>query len=115
MKKAIPVELTLSISAMIIAIASIAISIWEGIIMRNHYHLSIQPQLNYSFEASYNHNDTHMAYYEIKNNGLGPAVITDIKYFIDKKIVDIDYATESSSNIVFDVSCLSVIKLGFAT
>jgi len=31
MNKAVPVELTLSISAMIIAVASITISIWEGV------------------------------------------------------------------------------------
>jgi len=46
MKKTLPVELTLSISAMIIAISSIVISLWEGITMRNHYHLSIQPRLD---------------------------------------------------------------------
>ena len=82
-KKAIPVELTLSISAMIIAIASIAVSIWEGYTMRKHYHLSISPQLDYSFFSSYNE-----AGFIISNKGLGPAIITSRHVYLDGVKID---------------------------
>ena len=89
MKKTLPVELTLSISAMIIAIASISISIWEGSTMRKHYHLSVMPHLNYSFSV-YDSSSTNnaSAYFEIHNNGLGPAVIISREYFVDGEKID---------------------------
>ena len=86
MKKTLRVELTLSISAMIVAIASITISLWEGNTMRKHYHLSVMPRLNNSFsvdDSSSTNNAT--AYFNISNNGLGPAVVTSIEYFVDGK------------------------------
>ena len=104
MKKTLPVELTLSISAMIIAISSIAISIWEGITMRNHYHLSIQPRLDYFFDIEGFPDDDKTnfstAVYKVKNNGLGPAVITNIEYFIDEK--KIDTGSDENKDIIFD-------------
>ena len=104
MKKTLPVELTLSISAMIIAISSIGISIWEGITMRNHYHLSVQPHLNYFFDIEEFPDDDETnfstAVYKIKNNGLGPAVITNIEYFIDEK--KIDTGSDENKDIIFD-------------
>ena len=88
MNKAVPVELTLSISAMIIAVASITISIWEGSTMRKHYHLSVMPRLNNSFTVNDSSSTNNAsAIFTINNNGLGPAVITNIDYFIDGKII----------------------------
>ena len=83
MKKAIPVELTLSISAMIIAIASIAVSVWEGYTMRQHYHLSISPKLDWSFSSTMN-----QAGFVIANKGLGPAIITSRHIYIDGENID---------------------------
>ena len=88
MKKTIPVELTLSISAMIIAIASITISIWESSTMRKHYHLSVMPRLNNSFSVDDSSSSNASAYFEIRNNGLGPAVIISREYFLDGKKID---------------------------
>ena len=88
MKKALPVELTLSVSAMIIAIASITISIWEGNTMRKHYHLSVMPRLNNSFSVDDSSSSNASAYFEIRNNGLGPAVIISREYFVDGKKID---------------------------
>ena len=89
MKKALPVELTLSISAMIIAIASISISIWEGSTMRKHYHLAVMPRLNNSFSVD-DSSSTHdaSAVFQISNNGLGPAVIISREYFVDGNKID---------------------------
>ena len=89
MNKALPVELTLSISAMIIAIASITISVWEGSTMRKHYHLSVMPRLNNSFlikDSSSTNNAS--AIFTINNNGLGPAVILSREYFVDGNKID---------------------------
>ena len=88
MKKSLPVELTLSISAMIIAITSIAVSLWEGKTMRNHYHLSVMPRLNNSFSVDDSSSTNATAYFSISNNGLGPAVIISREYFVDGKKID---------------------------
>ena len=88
MKNALPVELTLSISAMIIAIASITISVWEGSIMRKHYHLSVMPRLNNSFEVEDSSVTNASAYFEIDNNGLGPGIIISRDYFVDGEKID---------------------------
>ena len=89
MKKAVPVELTLSISAMIIAIASITISIWEGSTMRKHYHLSVMPRLNDAFTVDDSSSTKNAsAFFNIKNNGLGPAVILSREYFVDGNKID---------------------------
>ena len=83
MKKAVPIELTLSISAMIIAIASITVSIWEGYTMREHYHLSLSPRLDWVFSSSPND-----AGYVISNKGLGPAIVTSRHIYIDGEKID---------------------------
>ena len=89
MNKALPVELTLSISAMIIAIASITISIWEGSIMRKHYHLAVMPHLNDAFTVDDSSSTKNAsAFFNIKNNGLGPAVILSREYFVDGNKID---------------------------
>ena len=76
-------EAILSISAIIIAIVSIFISIWEGSLMREHYHLSVVPRLEYSYSI---HNKT--VGFVLKNKGLGPAIITSVDYYMDEKILD---------------------------
>ena len=89
MKKTLRVELTLSISAMIVAIASITISIWEGSTMRKHYHLSVMPRLNNSFSVDDSSSSSKArAIFEIRNNGLGPAVIISREYFVDGEKID---------------------------
>ena len=89
MNKALPVELTLSISAMIIAVASITISIWEGSTMRKHYHLSVMPRLNDTFSVDDSSSTNNAsAFFSINNNGLGPAEIISRDYFVDGNKID---------------------------
>ena len=76
-------ETIISTSAIIIALASICISIWESSIMREHYHLSVRPRLDYTFTVSENN-----AGFLIRNKGLGPAIIKTRDYYIDGKILD---------------------------
>ena len=81
MKKSL--ETILSSSAIIIALASICISIWESKMMREHYHLSVRPQLEYSFSLE----DSSAIFY-LYNNGIGPAIITSRDYFVDGQYID---------------------------
>jgi len=98
MKKSLSSELLISISAIIIALTSIVVSVWEGNSMRNHYQLSVQPRLNYSFESEIFPDDDEYnfssALFKIKNNGLGPAIIMSIEYFIDGEIIDTNECSE---------------------
>jgi hypothetical protein len=68
----------LSVSAIIIAIASIFVAIWQGIETRKHYRLSVRPKLQITFNV-----DKEKFGYIILNNGLGPATISGKKIFID--------------------------------
>jgi hypothetical protein len=78
MKKVFSSDKVLSISAIIIALASIFISVWEGFEIRKHNRLSVRPKL----EISYNVAQDNFGYV-LTNNGLGPAIIMEKKLFID--------------------------------
>lgn len=60
----------LSISAIVIAIASIVISTWQGIENRNHNRLTVMPKLGISLTVNEN-----LFRISVKNNGLGPAIL----------------------------------------
>ncbi|HGY56613.1 MAG TPA: hypothetical protein ENK44_12965 [Caldithrix abyssi] len=70
----------LSLSAIVIAIVSISVAVWEGLETRKHNRLSVRPKL----EIYYSTNKSKFGYVVV-NNGLGPAVITGKKIFIDGK------------------------------
>jgi hypothetical protein len=70
----------ISFSAMAVALASIVISIWQGIETRQHYRLSVRPRL----EIIYQVNDQGFGFVLV-NNGLGPALITSRTIYIDDK------------------------------
>ena len=79
-KRKISSDTVVSLSAIIIAIASIVVTIWQGIENRNHNRLSVRPKLEINFQLTKDNFG-----YILKNNGLGPAVITDKKLFVDGK------------------------------
>jgi hypothetical protein len=81
MKKS--VETILSISAIVIALASICITFWESSIMREHYHLSVKPKIDYSYVF----NGTNAGFI-LKNRGLGPAIVVSKDYYIDGEKID---------------------------
>ncbi|MBN1969777.1 MAG: hypothetical protein JXR48_13480 [Candidatus Delongbacteria bacterium] len=70
----------ISYSAIVIALASIIISIWQGIETRNHNRLSVTPRLNITYHAKSNE-----IKFKVKNNGLGPALIRDCTISFDGK------------------------------
>jgi hypothetical protein len=80
MKQIFSSEKIISISAIIIALASIFIAVWEGIEIRNHNRLSVRPKIEIFFSP--NSDQTEMSWVLI-NNGIGPGIITSSKIFID--------------------------------
>jgi hypothetical protein len=69
-----------SLSAIIIALASLAVTIWQGIITRNHNILSVKPIpdiLTSNFE--------NRIAVTLENNGTGPLIIKTFKAIIDNK------------------------------
>jgi len=76
----------LSISAIIIAIVSIFIGIWQGSETRKHNRLSVQPRL--SIQHSLNYADQSLSLILI-NKGLGPAILETIKYEYESKFYEI--------------------------
>ena len=65
-------ERTLSISAIVIALCALAVSIWQGHLARVHNEMSVQPRLNIA--ASLN-STNGVAEINLTNAGLGPAII----------------------------------------
>jgi len=69
-EKRFSADILISISAVIIAVISIAIGVWQGIETRRHYRLSVQPRLDLYYSQDYVNKTVQ---YLIRNNGLGPA------------------------------------------
>ena len=81
-KNKISSDSIISISAIVIAILSIIITVWQGIETRKHNRLSVQPRLDISYSLDF---QDSLAQITIKNNGLGPAVIDNAKAILNEK------------------------------
>ncbi|NOX88762.1 MAG: hypothetical protein GXO77_07030 [Calditrichaeota bacterium] len=79
----ISTDTIVSLSAIIIALASIVVTTWQGIETRKHNRLSVRPRLEIIFESGKNSFG-----YVLMNNGLGPAIITGKKIFVDGKEIN---------------------------
>ena len=72
----------LSISAIVVAVASIIISVWQGIENRHHNRLAVTPKLDISYTSRSNSFG-----FIVKNNGIGPAILNVRSiHFEDKEI-----------------------------
>ncbi len=83
-------------AATIIAILALLFTIYQGYLTRRHNRLSVKPFLN--FTNKYDANNI-IQYCILKNSGLGPAIITNIKVYIPelKKTFEKDaYALEQA-------------------
>ena len=73
----------LSLSAIIIAVASIFISVWQGIESRNHNRLAVRPALDIVYST------VNKSFgFKVKNNGIGPAVLTKRTLLFKGKEID---------------------------
>jgi hypothetical protein len=78
--KKIDADRILSVSAIVIALTSVAVSIWEGHETRLHNRLSVRPRIGINGDVE---NTTFGLVLE--NNGLGPAVVRDYVLLLDGK------------------------------
>lgn len=78
-------ELFVSISAVVIALAALSLSVFEGIETRRHNQIRLQPNLN--FERLYYSDNDRIGIY-LKNNGLGPAIIKKTYIAFNGEVLD---------------------------
>ena len=86
-------EKIMSISAIIIAIASIVVTIWEGTEIRHHNRLSVRPK--FEIYSSPNPEENSMSWI-IVNNGIGPGFYKYSKVFVDSIEYQLNYASTFS-------------------
>ena len=67
----------------LIAIAALTLAIWQGYIARRHNKLSVRPHL--SFVSTFSHKAPHILV-DLKNNGIGTAIITEYIVILDGEI-----------------------------
>lgn len=73
-----------SFAAIIVAVAAIAVSLWQGIDNRRHNRLSVKPKLQIVFRAD-PQGDAEII---LRNDGLGPASIRNFEVKLDNKLLD---------------------------
>ena len=98
----------ISMSAMVVAVASIVISVWQGFENRNHNRLAVRPRL----EISYTIQDSSFGF-QLKNNGLGPAILTSRSIIIDGNEYEwysADKLFEVSDSLGLNVVSLSTLS-----
>ena len=64
----------------VIAFSALGLAVWQGYIARRHNKLSVRPYL--AFSSTFLDEEPHFTV-DIKNNGLGTAIITDYKVILD--------------------------------
>jgi hypothetical protein len=73
----------ISFIAAAIAFAAMAFTGWQAWISRKHNKLSVTPHLTI-WESELNNGSYS---YELRNNGIGPAIITSLQFFVDGELV----------------------------
>jgi hypothetical protein len=83
-------EKIMSISAIIIAITSITVTIWEAKEIRHHNRLSVRPKFEIYFSPN---SEKNRLSWVIMNNGIGPCFYKYSKVFIDSTEYKLNYAS----------------------
>ena len=80
----------LAIAAWMTAVLALAVSIWQGLVTREHNRLSVQPasHIEYAYYDG-SADKERVAFLEIENRGLGPGWISPIEVFLDCELVGI--------------------------
>lgn len=86
------INLITAISATVIALIALYVSIWQGIVNRDHNRLSVKPVLHFSSgELCEEDSEVTTYYIHIENRGLGPAIIKSFKvYYQDYLLTSAD-------------------------
>jgi len=99
----------LSLSAILIALASIFVTIWESSEIRRHNRLSVRPKLEIFF--NYDPGCRSMEWI-LCNNGIGPGIIKDSRIIIDKKAYPINNgAIFDNVGDILGLEGLSIMKI----
>ena len=72
------------IGVMIVAISAVAISIWQGQLMKRHNELTVRPYFNFTHNTNTIENDKgiqNIFEIQLANQGYGPAIFTD--YYVE--------------------------------
>ncbi|MEO9802577.1 MAG: hypothetical protein ABJF04_04980 [Reichenbachiella sp.] len=77
-----------SVSAFVISVATLATLVYQSQIMREHQEKTSFPKLEL-----WNNNNGKNYQLELKNTGLGPAILEDIKVIFNDSIYDMDPAS----------------------
>lgn len=72
-----------NVLTILVALAAIGLSVWQGYEFRMHNRLSVLPQLEPSMSTINVPGDTMFVRYEVANTGLGPAVLANVVVFYD--------------------------------
>ncbi|MCB0279860.1 MAG: hypothetical protein KDD94_10175 [Calditrichaeota bacterium] len=81
MAKEKPQHDIVAIAAIVIAVVSIVVSVWQAAEERTHNRLSVKPKLEIIFRSDTN----QIATFTISNHGLGPAIIKKLTTFVNRK------------------------------
>lgn len=82
-----PLRRAQSYGTLLVALAAIGLTVWEGLENRRHNRLSVQPRLAASIQAGRSGEGEYVRL-AVENNGLGPAVISSFRVFLDGRVVD---------------------------
>jgi len=74
-------ELIISISTVLISILALGLTVWHGYSTRKHNILSVKPMLVFQLDRA------NKFQFNLKNTGIGPALICDFKIKFDGKVV----------------------------
>lgn len=83
-----------AVLALVIALAAIGLTAWEGIENRRHNRLSVRPRLDADIESGRDGSE-HFVRMAIEGTGLGPAVISTFRIYFDGVAQDSASATSS--------------------
>ncbi|WAJ72233.1 hypothetical protein [Catenovulum adriaticum] len=103
-----------AISSVVIAFLALFLTIWQGLVVKKHNRLSLQPILRFASEVAVSKKGL---VFSISNHGVGPAIISSLYYVVKGKryeIVNINSFSELRVNLGltdFDFSLLGHPKI----
>ena len=97
-------------SATIIAFAALAVSIWQGYTTRKHNELSVEPILHFKSGTLTNYDSISTYSIKVQNEGLGPAIIDDIKLFYKNNEITVDRYKIHYSSLITIAADLATYK-----
>lgn len=78
--KSLPWDLIVGLTATLLALLALVVTVWEGIVMRRHNRLSVRPMLDFKLLLAAYSPDFGLT---LLNKGVGPAIITKFDLFVD--------------------------------